>query len=265
MIIKRTRRNRSNGRTTFGSLAVAITLATGAVGCGGSGSSSSSVPATGSATFSIAWPVKPAVRSNVKPQVIPSAANSVDITLTDANGKVTDSGPIVKPTGAWTSPELPPGNYVIGAKAYPGTSAGSLGVAQAVGAGSVTIIAGQNTAASLTMGSTVAALAMSPPSPSVNLGSAATVSVSATDSSGAIVVIAPGTVSWTSSDPTAVSIAGNGLSATVTGLLAGAVTIGATFNEVEPSLGQSPIKTSANFSVLAGTTTVTVSARPKTR
>ncbi|MHB8637832.1 MAG: Ig-like domain-containing protein [Fimbriimonadaceae bacterium] len=201
----------------------------------------------------------------MKPLVVPAAANSIVLTLTDSNGNVTSSGPLVKPTAAWTSPELPPGSCTISASAYPGTVAASLGVAQAAGSGSVVIVAGQNAKAGLTMGSTVATLTISPPAPSVNLGSTSTVSVSATNAAGAIVLIAPATITWSTSDPLSASINPSGLTATVNGLAAGTVTIGATFSEVEPSLGQVPVTTTSPFAVLAGTTTVTVSARPRTR
>ena len=206
------------------------------VSCGGTGSTLARPAAsTGKVTVAIKWPALPKIVT----RVVPQAANSIVIDLkmgsTDAN-----SGPIARPSSAWTSGSLTAGTYTITATAYPNSD--GTGTAQAVGTGMVTIVNNANTAAGVTMGSTVTSLVISPPTPSVNInGSINQLSVSATDGAGNIVLVASGTVHWTSSNVSVATIDATGITPTVTGLTAGNSTISATFTEVEPTLGQTPV------------------------
>ncbi|MHB8637833.1 MAG: Ig-like domain-containing protein [Fimbriimonadaceae bacterium] len=206
------------------------------VGCGGAAASvSQGVPGTGRAAITIKWPALPKAAT----RVVPEAANSIVVDLKIGTTDVS-SGPIARPTSSWTSPPLAAGTYTITATAYP--NANGSGNAQAVGTGSVVVVDSQNTAVGVTMGSTVTALTISPPTPSVNInGSINQLSISATDSKANIVLVASDTIHWTSSNPSVATISATGLTPTVTGLVAGNVTISATFTEVEPSLGQTPV------------------------
>jgi hypothetical protein len=230
---------------------IVLSLVAGAiVGCGGSGSGGPAVilPNTGSVSFQIAWGTRKPTR------VVPLAAQSIVITIKDSGGLVVETGVVVRPAASWTSGLISPGTYTFQAAAFPTTT--GTGNAEATGSGSTTIVENQNTSASLTLGSTVANLTVSAPSSSVSVGTTTQLTATATDSSGNTVLVDPSTVTWLSSDTTVATVSSSGLA---TAVKAGSCTFTATFNEVESTLGQSPISSTAfNFGVKGGTTTITI-------
>ncbi len=208
-------------------------------GCGGSSSTSTATPATkGTATINIKWPAPVASKT----RVIPEASNSITVVI-QLGTKTVASGTITKPATSWSSPALTPANYTLTANAYSSTS--GTGVAQASGVGAVTIVANTNTPSSVTMGSTVIALTIMPTSVNVAVGGTVQLGASATDASNNIVLVAPDTVQWVSSNTAFATVPGTGLTPLLTGVLPGSCNVSATFTEVEPSLGQSPVKATA--------------------
>lgn len=219
-------------------------------GCGG-GSASNRVAsrnATGKATVTIKWPK----RSRATSRVIPSAANSVVITLTnisvDPNAKpLQQTGTLQRPygdaggTSTWYSNDLPVGDYSVDVKAYADNS--NQGAPLAVGHQDKYSVLGNQSATpiTVTLASTVTQLTISPPPSSIAPGSSTALSIHAQDASNSIVLISPSTVQWTSSDPTIATIDATGITPTIHGIKFGIVQISAKFIEVEPLLGQQTI------------------------
>ena len=208
-------------------------------GCGGGGTSFTAPK--GNAKFTVVWPNSS--------RVIPIASKSIVITLKDSNNQVAASGLIVKPETTWTSALLSPGSYTVTASAAPNTD--GTGVLQATGSGSVTVTEGQTTNGTITMASTAKTVNVSPSAPSVSVGATTQMTASVLDGAGAIVLVDPTTITWTSSNTSVATVSSTGL---VTAVKAGSSNVTARFNEVEASLGQSPITSSpVNFSVKGGT------------
>ena len=169
-------------------------------------------------------------------RVIPTASNAITITVKDSNSNIVASGLIAKPATAWTSSLINPGSYTVVASAVPNTD-GS-GVVQASGTVAATVVEGQTTNSSLTMGATVSSVVISSPKTSLAVGDSVQLSVDCRDASGATVLVAPGTLKWASSNTAAATISASGLA---TGVGFGTTALTATFDEVESELGQSTI------------------------
>lgn len=198
-------------------------------GCGGGGTSFTAPK--GNAKFSVVWPNSS--------RVIPIASKSIVITLRDSNNQVAATGLLVKPATTWISGQLNPGTYAIVASAAP--NADGTGVLQASGSGSLTITEGQTTNGTITMASTAKTVNVSPNAPSVSVGATTQMTASVLDGAGAIVLVDPTTITWTSDNPSIATVSATGL---VTAVKAGTSNVTARFNEVEASLGQSPITSS---------------------
>jgi beta-glucanase (GH16 family) len=207
-------------------------------GCGGASSPSSASANSQKGTMSVKviWPLPSS-------KVIPLASQSISVVLKDSAGHVDSQGLIVKPATSWTSGQLAPGSYSIAASAFPNVN-GS-GDMQASGAGTVAVTSGQNTPASVTMGSTVTKVTVSSPPPMLLAGSTDQLTASCTDTNGNIVLEDPSTISWSSTNNTLATVNG-GL---VTGAGSGSVSFSATFTEVEPALAQSPVVSNSVSSV----------------
>jgi uncharacterized protein YjdB len=117
----------------------------------------------------------------------------------------------------------------------------------------VTVTAGQDTSAVLSLGSTVAAVKVSTTSTTVNGGAQVQMTATATDSSGRTVEVAGSAIQWTTSDGTVASVDGNGL---VTTIKPGTVGITATFTEVDTNLGQTAVASSPLYLTINGGSTV---------
>ncbi len=198
------------------------------LGCGGHGPSPSSDTGStrGAASLTVAWPARTA-------RLIPNAANSLVVTLS-LNGAVVATKTVARPTGAQTSStaefeDLPYGTLAVAVAAFP-TTDGS-GVAQAVGAGSLVVAEGSHNAVPVSLASTVAALAVLPASVSVPANTTLSLTASATDEQGRIVLLSAGggaeTLTWTSADPSVASVAGAGPTAVLAGTAAGTTSVAA--------------------------------------
>ena len=203
---------------------------------------------TGTGTVSVVWPARG--------RAIPTAANSILVKLTSGNSTVAQQL-IVRPSTGATFTNLPYGSLGVSVAAYP--NADGTGVAQATGTGTMAVTIGIPGAASVSLASAVAYLAISPSAPTIGKGTAGTLTVSAHDASGNIVPLSTGggteSISWTCDAPAIASISGTGPTATATGLAVGSTTVHASF---AANGAGATVSTSTGLSVVAGSGTVTV-------
>jgi hypothetical protein len=86
------------------------------------------------------------------------------------------------------------------------------------------------------------------------LGSQTQLIATALDASGSTVIVDPSTLTWGSSNPAVATVSSSGLA---TPAQIGSCSFTATFGEVEPSLGQTPVKSAPLYvTVDGGTTTI---------
>lgn len=200
----------------------------------------------GRASMTIKWPVRNA-------RIIPTAANSIVVQLSQNGKQVATSGALTRPAGGgtttWTTPNLDQGTYSISATAFP--NADGSGTAQARGSGSITISYSSIAQASVTMGSTVTNVTLSPPALISRPGFQSTVTASATDASGAIVLVAPSDLTWKTSDPTTLEILSQGISAKFQALKNGSPYVTCVFTGVESTLGQQPVSSAGDTCTIA--------------
>ncbi len=223
-------------------------------GCGGSSAGSvASAGAKGKATLNVIWPDQIA-------RQIPVAANSLTVTLSQG-GSAVATQTIARPaagtnTTSTTFTALPVGSLDVAVSAFPTTD--GTGVAQANGAGTMAVSVGTPGAVTVSLVSTVSTLAISPATPHIGIGGTGTLTASARDASNNIVLLqATGVepITWTSSAPGILTIAGTGPVATATGVAAGSSTITARF--VTDDAGD-VVTGTTSASVVAGSGTVTI-------
>ena len=171
------------------------------IACGGGGGSAGSGVTTGRASLAITWPNDS--------RVVPLAAQSIVVTMRNSGNQVVETGLLVKPATIWTSAQLNPGTYFLVASATPNNN--GTGVIQATGSGSVAVVEGQTTASSIVLGSTVANVTVSPAAPSVAIGGTIQMSASTRDASGSIVLVAPSTLTWSSSNSSVATVNSSGV------------------------------------------------------
>ena len=222
-------------------------------GCGGGspGGGSPLVP-KGAAVLNVVWPPRD--------RQIPVAANSLKVTLS-LNGAAVASQTIARPAAGTTStstnfPDLPIGSLGVAVSAFP--NADGTGVAQAMGTGTMAVASGTPGAVTVSLVSTVASLAVTPSALHIGKGSTGTISASALDAAGNIVLLATSgsePIAWTSSAPTILSVSGTGPTASLSGLLTGTATITARF--VTDDAGDA-LTASTGLTVVAGSGTVTI-------
>lgn len=205
-------------------------------GCGGGGSQS----LTGRATFTVIWP--PPSR------LIPLAANSITVTIF-RNGNQVASQVLARPPGGGSASAtfnpLPVASLTATATAFPNTD-GS-GVAQATATVPLTVSAGQSTAFTVTMASTIDHLELSPASPSVPVTQTLALAVTAKDISNNIVLMAPSKLTWGSANTNKATVDANGVVTGVapTGVNPGPVQVTVTDTESGKSVSAAVAVTSS--------------------
>jgi hypothetical protein len=178
-------------------------------GCGGSGGSHSTAPPmTGLAAFTVQWPAAPAaVPAQAKPHLIPAASSSIVVNILNGT-TVLQSFTFVRPTPSPTGypaqthqfTGLPVQTLTVTATAYP-TMDGH-GVAQAAAAQPLALTA-QNPTSSVTLKllSTITSLTLQPGGPlTLFSGQSQQLFAVPKDATGATVLTAASTITWSSSD-----------------------------------------------------------------
>src|SRR5579884_86726 len=200
-------------------------------GCG-SGSSPRGAAGVGRAIFTIQW--------TQKAQPAPAASNSIKITLNQGTTPLASSL-LTRPATSTAFDNLPARTLTANAAAYP-SSDGS-GVAQAQASVTLAIVAGQTTTLPLALESTIDHLDVTPPTPCVPPGRTMTLTVTARDRAGNVVLVKSGTLQWVSSNATVAAVDSSG---NVTGVTAGLATIQCIETESKKS-GSAVVYTSPNI------------------
>lgn len=207
-------------------------------GCGGASHSGDSSNVTsgpvahakGTVALTIKWPLVPVTPHGMKPRLVPEAAQSIGIVLSTADGTVLAQQVAIHPAGQSTStatfPNLPSVSVTVAATAYP--SADGTGTALATGSVAVLVHSGDTTPASVTMGSNIHHLALTPATPSLAIGATVTLSVTALDAAGDLMLTTATKLQWVSSDPMLATVDENGM---VTGVAVGTPIITVTDTE----------------------------------
>lgn len=206
-------------------LGLAISLA----GCGG-GSGSGSVGATsvtGRAAFKVAW-----AQPKNKSRLVPLAAQSIKVTIFGGD-KALQSQTVTRPDSGSSTVKfdgLPVGGLHAVAKSY--AAADGTGTALSTGNMDVTISNGQTTDAALTLNSTIDHITTDYKKTDV-LPTDAPLDVMATayDATGAVVLLTPNALVWSSSDSNKISVSSTETGAQITGVDAGTATITVTDSE----------------------------------
>ncbi len=208
---------------THAAMVAAVALAGTIVlaGCGGS-SSSSSQSTRSQAVVTITWP-------SSSSRLIPAACNSIVVKFRNSSSTVatqTATRPTSGSTTTLTFDSLPVGTLTAQADAYPNSD--GTGVVQASATTSVEIVSGQVTPVTLTMASTIDHLTISPTSPAVTAGATTTLSATAYDASGNVVLVASSAISWASGSEGVATVTSAGV---VTGVAQGTASITVTDSE----------------------------------
>jgi streptogramin lyase len=170
-------------------------------GCGGSGNKLTGASGGGRASFTIRWPDR-----SRNSRVIPLTSQSIKVSILQ-NGNVYTSQTVARPTTGNTTTvsftDLPLGALTATASAYP--NADGTGTAQAAGSAPLNIQAGQTTSVILSMDSTIVsvALSLSTLNLALNNGTIQSASITATarDADGNVVLISPQELGWASDAP----------------------------------------------------------------
>ncbi len=181
-----------------------------AAGCGGGTES-----VAGSARITILWPETT--------RLIPAASQSINVSMSGPRGTIA-SRVIPRPAGGGpaqvTFTNLPVGQLAVTATAYP--NADGTGIPQARGSTTLQITAGNTTAFTVTMDSTIDRIEITPAALALNVGEVVTLTASAKDAVGNLVLTLPATITWISS---ADSIARVDSAGNVTGVFEGTAQI----------------------------------------
>lgn len=136
-------------------------------------------------------------------RLIPLAANSIKISV--ARDEIVIADKLLVRSGETASSQsalieqLPPGTVVIRAQALP--SLDGSGTPQAEGTKSATLEQGKTTIVSLTLGSTIDRVVVSPTEITTTVNSSAVATATALDSSGAVVLTHPSKWTWSTAAP----------------------------------------------------------------
>ncbi len=201
----------------------------GGTGCGGGGGKGNVTPATGAvatasgrAVVSVRWPE----RSAASGRLVPLAAESIRVTVFQ-NDAPLEEHLLTRPAGngsVTTSAEfalLPTGNLLFRAEAFP--NADGSGVLQARAEAVEPIAADFVTPVSLTLGSTIDRVEITPASPPPLTGGETTTFTATAKNAAGEIVVTTATWQWSTGDPAIATVeASTGL---VSALAAGATTV----------------------------------------
>ena len=228
-------------------------------GCGGGGGGHSSAPVArgGRATLRVRWPKATDAR------LIPLAAASVTITILRPDGGTPLTKTLARPADGGTSTTtvagLPYGDLPVRVEAFP--NADGTGAAQARGAGNVLVGEDAPGEVSIALDSTVASLAVSPDPVALGIGSTATLTASARDAAGVLVLLSANgrgeRLVWSVDDASVAKVEGDGPTATLTGLAGGATRVSASLVTTD---GGATVSASAPLSVTTPVLSVTPDA-----
>jgi hypothetical protein len=199
-------------------LALGVLLA----GCGGreGAGPSTAISRGGKAVLNVIWP-------NRSTRLIPNASNSLVVTLSQ-NGQTVATATIARPTSGKTTTQtaftdLPIGSVNVSINAFP-TATGT-GTAQAAGQGILTVPVGTPGSVTVSLASTVASLGISTSQNDVEPGGSETLTATAYDSSGNIVLLSAGggtdALTWSSGTKSVATVSGTGPTATLFGIANG--------------------------------------------
>lgn len=233
-------------QTTYQLAAAAVVLVLlGLAGCNGGGNGAAAPTRPASAAVTIHWPAAAAFT-----RLIPAAAQSIKVALSDGNGfaaSQTVNRPAAGTTSTLTFVNLPVGTLSVTATAYP--QSGAAGTPLASGVSSVATTAGQQATLSLTMASTIDRLEITSPGLSLPAGGTLQLTATPKDAAGNTVLVSAGNLGWTSSSAAATVGQATGL---VTGVSAGTAILTVTESE-------SQLSASVTVTVTAGNTAPTAS------
>jgi hypothetical protein len=235
-------------RNTFalcGALSLSL-LTTSGCGSGSNAAGDALTSATrGTASFTINWPEREAAS-----RLIPVAANSIKLTVKTSGGVLLGEQLIVRPSTGGTSAiqfrDLDPGIDVFEATAF--ASEDATGPALATGSVSMDIVTNVVKPVRITMGSTIASVAVTPDVASIPAGQRITLSATAFNAAGEILLTTANKWTWSGSNASAVLVTPNGNN-----------TAGASYNFTS---GTSVIRATETESGKSGTASVSTSVSP---
>lgn len=201
---------KNKARYTISVAAASLLLLAALAGCGGS-SGDGAPGATGGAAFTIVWP-QPGAR------LIPAGASSITIEIKTREGRSFTpprKRTVARPDSLAVFQRLPTGALLAEAAAFPSADGG--GTAQARGSVPLEILPDNVTAATLTMGSTIAAV-RTPATGTITRGESFSLTATPVDAENNVVLVPPGNLRWNSSNPASVSVSATGV---VTGVARG--------------------------------------------
>lgn len=191
-------------------------------------------------------------------RLIPTATASIKVDIVNATNQVLDTKLLVRPSGALqvtvTFTNLSPGNHTARATALP--NADGTGTALATATTPLVITAGHTTDFTLTLGSTITQIDVTPAGSMVVQGQTVTLTATPRDANGNVVMVAPSQLTWVSSAPSVATVTTTGTTVTATGVGPGTTQIRVTDTESQ--------KTNAvSLTVLpTGSTLYTISELP---
>lgn len=181
-------------------------------GCGGS---SSHVAAKGRIKFTVTWPTSTG-------RVIPVNAQSLVVQVKRGSTVIT-SGLIARPAATISFNEVPTGSLNVVATAFASTDGSGTALASATVP--TTITSGNTSNVDVTMASTVDHLSVTPNPYSLAALASGTITVTAYDASGAVVMLDPSALSFSSSNSSLASITSAGVVTAGGSLGSGTITI----------------------------------------
>ena len=220
------------------------------IGCGGGGNAPGK--AAGRMTLTLTWPAPVTAPS----RLIPAAAQSVKITIRETATTLAERL-LVRPANppfvtTVTINGIPITTVAATAQAFP--NADGSGVALATGAAAVTVLPDDPTPLHLTLASTIDRVDITPATPKVTAGKTLTLSATARDAQGAVVMVLTNGFTWSSTDTKIATV--NSQTGVVTGVAGGSVTINVKENESAKT--GSVTLTVADSDLIAPTYTVTL-------